>query len=205
LEKAKLKVLGITGSSGSGKTTVSDILRLKGIDVIDSDKVAKEMTKPNSPYLNNIIADFGKEILLEDGNLNRKKLAQIIYDDKEALKKLNSITFNYVFKEILRRLKNFEEQGKEIIGIDAPLLFECGLNKYCSIVIAVTANDEQKIEKICERDNISREVAIKRLKIQHPDNYYVERADIEIKNDIGDYDKLYIDVCNLLKDIKNDM
>jgi dephospho-CoA kinase len=200
-----MKVLGITGSSGSGKTTISDILRLQGIDVIDSDKVAKKMAEPNSPYLNDIEAVFSKDILLEDGNLNRKKLAQIIYNDKEALKKLNDITFNHVVQEILKKLKDFESQGKEIVGMDVPLLFESGLDKHCTIVIAVTANDDLKIEKICERDNISREVAIKRLKIQHPDDYYVERADIEIKNDIGDYNKLYIDVCNLLKDIQNDM
>jgi dephospho-CoA kinase len=198
-----MKVLGITGSSGSGKTTVSDILRMQGIDVIDSDKVAKEMAKPNSPYLNDIEAGFSKDILLEDGNLNRKKLAKIIYNDKEALKNLNDITFNHVVQEIVEILEVLKNQGKEIVGMDVPLLFESGLDKYCSIIIAVTANDELKIEKICERDNISREVAIKRLKIQHPDNYYVEKSDIELKNDIGDYDKLYIDVCTLLKDIKN--
>ena len=110
-----MKIIGITGSSGSGKTTLSDIFRNKGVEVIDCDKVAKELAVPDSTYMKEIIKTFGKEVLKEDGSLNRKKLGAIVYKDKIALEKLNTLTFKYVVEEILKQLRTLKEKGKDIV------------------------------------------------------------------------------------------
>lgn len=101
-----MKIVGITGSSGAGKTTLSKILNEReDVKVIDADKVVKELSVPGTEYLNAIKNTFGPEILLEDGNLNRKQLANKIYNDNIARESLNSLTFKYVVDEILKELK----------------------------------------------------------------------------------------------------
>ena len=100
-----MKVIGVTGSSGAGKTTLSKILNEQAdIKVIDADKVVKEMSVPGTEYLNAIKETFGKEVFYEDGSLNRKELARKIYNDNSSRENLNSLTFNYVVKEIISRL-----------------------------------------------------------------------------------------------------
>jgi len=176
-----LKVVGITGTSGSGKTTLSQILNEKEeVKVIDADKVVREMSVPGTEYLEAIEKEFGQEILLDDGNLNRKLLGNKIYNDNLARENLNRLTFKYVVDEILERIKNIKD--KDIIIIDAPLLFEAGLEKCCDYVIVLIADKELKIERICRRDNIDRKTAESRLGIQHEDIYYTEKADFVIKN-----------------------
>ena len=179
-----MNIIGITGSSGAGKTTLSKILNeRKDVKIIDADKVVKEMSVPGCEYLEKIEDTFGQEVILEDGNLNRKLLADKIYNNNEALEKLNKLTFKYVIEEILNRIKEIKElKETEIIIIDAPLLFESGLEKYCNYVIALIADKELKIERICQRDNIDEKVAKSRLNIQHEDSYYTEKADFVINN-----------------------
>lgn len=177
-----MKIIGITGSSGAGKSTVCAILNEKYLaHIIDADKIAKELSKKGSMYLNSIIQYFGIEILNEAGELKRKELANIIYKDDKKREALNNLTFTYVVKEIedeINRLKN-----EELIVIDAPLLFESNLDKICDIVIGVIANEKDKIKRICKRDNIDEELAKKRLKIQISDEYLKEHVDYIVYND----------------------
>jgi len=192
-----LKVIGITGSSGSGKTTLTQILnKKKEISVIDADKVVKEMSVPNTDYLNAIKETFGLEMFLEDGNLNRKLLGNRIYSEKESLEKLNKLTFKYVVEEILKRIESTTQENKNIkyLIIDAPLLFESGLNRYCDYVIALIANRNLKIKRICKRDNIDEKTAQSRLNIQKEDSYYIKKADFVIENNEN---------CNLEKEIES--
>ncbi len=179
-----MNIIGITGSSGAGKTTLSKILSERNdVKIIDADKVVREMSVPGCEYLEKIKETFGQEVILEDGNLNRKLLADKIYNNNEALEKLNKLTFKYVLEEILNQIKKIKElKETEIIIIDAPLLFESGLEKYCNYVIALIADKELKIERICQRDNIDEKVAKSRLNIQHEDSYYTEKADFVINN-----------------------
>ena len=132
-------IIGITGSSGSGKTTVSEILnRRSDFRVIDADKCAKEMATPNSPYLNEIAEKIGNEVILEDGNLNRKLLADYIYheDGKRAI--LNSITKKHIDIELKNKIKEIEnEAGVKYIIIDAPLLFEMDFEFLCMKMIVL--------------------------------------------------------------------
>ena len=178
-----MKIIGITGSSGSGKTTLSKILNeQQDIKVIDADKVVREMSVPGTEYLNAIQDTFGKEVFFEDGNLNRKALAHKIYNDNTARIKLNDLTFNYVVKEIIKRIEMLDKNAIRFAIIDAPLLFESGLDKCCDYVIALVADEELKVRRICKRDNIDEETAKSRLKIQNIDSYYTEKADFVIIN-----------------------
>lgn len=175
-------VIGITGSSGAGKSTVCEILENEyQAKIISADKVAKELSKKGTKYLEDIIEKFGTGILLENGELNRKKLAEIIYTDKEKRKQLNQCTFKYIFKEIEREIQN---SSQNLIAIDAPLLFEANLEKICDTTIAVVSeNREMQISRIMERDNIDRQHALSRLGAQHPNVFYKNKCNYVIEND----------------------
>ena len=174
------KIIGITGNSGSGKTTATEILRrLTNADIIDADKVVKELSVPGTEYLNAIKEKFSESVLFEDGSLNRKELANKIYNNKEDLEILNSLTFKYVVQEIRKRI---EESNNTIIILDAPLLFESGLDKECTSVIGLIAPFEVKVNRIVARDGISEEIAYSRINIQAKDEYYIDKADLIIEN-----------------------
>lgn len=178
-----MKIIGITGTSGSGKTTLSKILNEReDVKLIDADMVVREMSVPGTEYLNAIKNTFGKEYFFEDGNLNRKILANKIYTDKSALEQLNNLTFKYVVNEIVERIKNIKNEKIKIVVIDAPLLFEAGLEKHCDFVVSLIAEEKLKIKRICKRDNVDEQIAKSRLNIQHEDSYYIEKSDYVIKN-----------------------
>lgn len=177
-----MKVIGITGSSGSGKSTVAGLLEQKyGAKLIDADKVVKELTVPGTDYMDAIKNDIGEEFFYEDGNLNKKKLAETIYSDEDALIKLNRLTFKYVVDEMKNRVSNTEENVPFVV-IDAPLLIEAGLDKLCNYIIAVLADKEIKIQRICKRDNLDEKTAESRLKIQKEDEFYTNVANFVIYN-----------------------
>lgn len=179
-----MKIIGITGSSGAGKTTLSSILSKKAnVKIMDADKISKELVMPGNPYLKAIEEAFGKDILLEDGNLNRKKLADIIYNDDNARKKLNGLTFKYVLDEINNRIESVSnDKSIDYVIIDAPLLFEANLDRVCDKVVVLIADEDLKIERICMRDGIDKDTAKKRLSIQKDDEYYISKADYIIRN-----------------------
>lgn len=195
-----MKVIGVTGSSGSGKTTLSKILNERAdVRVIDADKVVKELSVPGSEYLNAIKDTFGQDVFLEDGNLNRKKLAKKIYNDNIARENLNKLTFNYVVKEIISRVINIDSNEVKFAIIDAPLLFESGLNKCCDYVISLIADFDLKVRRICKRDNIDEETAKSRLNIQNKDSFYIERSDFVIHN--GENSDLKMEIEKIFKEI----
>lgn len=176
-----MKIIGITGSSGAGKTTICGILKRKyAAYIIDADEIARKMSKKGSMYLGAIVEYFGAEILDASGELNRKELANLIYNNNDKREGLNKITFMYVVKEIKDNINKLKD--KDLIVIDAPLLFESNLDKVCDVVIGVIAKEEEKIERICNRDNITEDIAKKRLDIQKSNEYIKERADYIIYN-----------------------
>lgn len=179
-----MKILGVTGSSGSGKTTLSNILSERNdVKIIDADQIARQISQIGNDYLVAIKNTFGKDVFLEDGNLNRKALAEKIYTSSEALAKLNILTFDHVVKEIICEIENTKDRNIKFIIIDAPLLFESELNKRCDYTLSLIANKELKIKRICARDNISEETAQKRLSIQQSDEFYIKNSDFIIEND----------------------
>ena len=176
----KVKVLGLTGGSGSGKSTAAGILREYGAYIIDTDKIAREIVAPGKKAYKKIVSYFGCEILNADGTLNRKKLAEIVFSDEEKLKKLNEITHAEIFA-VTKRLVS--EHSDELTVIDAPLLFDCPeILELCDKTAVVTADENVRIKRIMERDGISEELAVKRIAAQKPQDYLVSRSDIVWEN-----------------------
>ena len=160
----------------------------KGTDlntyIIDVDEVVKEMSMPGEIYFKEIVKEFGQDILLENGEIDKAKLANIIFTDSEKRETLNSLTFKYVVEEITKRVKL--NKNKTVI-IDAPLLIESKLNKMCDIVISVIADEDIKIKRICKRDNIDENTAKKRIEAQPKNDFYIKNSNYVIVNN-GDYD-----------------
>ena len=172
-------IIGITGNSGSGKSEISQILAKKiNAKIINADVIVQELSEPKHIYYEKIIELFGTEILINN-KLNKRKIADIIYTDKSKRNKLNELTYKYVVNEIKNRIK--ETTSKNII-LDAPLLFESKLDKICDFTIAILAEKDIKLERICKRDNISLKTAKNRLAIQKTDEFYISKAKYIIRN-----------------------
>ena len=188
-----MKIIGLVGTSGSGKTTICDILKKgENATIIDADKIAKKLSKKGTLYFKSIVECFGAHIIDEKGELKRKELAEIIFEDDKKREELNQLTFIYVVDEIKRLISL--SSAKEFIVIDAPLLFESNLNQICDFVIGVIAPNEVKVERIMKRDNIEEDLALKRLNIQKDNDFIRENSDFIIENvkDI-EYLKEYIE------------
>ena len=193
-----MKVIGITGPSGSGKTTISKIFKENyNAFIIDADQVARNLSNnTETEYFKEMVKLFGTKAVREDGHLNRKKVAEIIYKDKAKRRALNKLTFKYVVKDITDKLKSIEKDNYDYVGIDVPLLYEAKMENICDYVIAIVAETQEKIRRICIRDNISEELAMQRLKIQNDNEFFTKKADFVIHND-GTLEKL----GNSLKEI----
>lgn len=175
-----MKIIGITGVSGSGKTTISKMIQQQcEAEVIDADKIAKDFTQGDTEYLREIITEFGEKILDENHKLKRQELANIIFEDKTKKEKLDKLTQKYVVEEIKRQI---EKSKAQLIILDVPLLFESKLNEICNITIGVIANQQEEIQRICARDNITVEQAITRLKNQNDNEFFIENCDYIVEN-----------------------
>ena len=174
-------IIGVTGSSGAGKSTLCQFLEDKyNVTIINADKIARKLTKKGTNYVVDIIKIFGTDIVNEEGELKRKKLAEIIYTDSKKREQLNNCTFKYITKEIQKKLNKINNNTVAII--DAPLLFESELNKICDKVIGVISKREIQIDRIVARDNIDYEQAEKRLAAQQTNEFYIQHCDDIIEN-----------------------
>ena len=193
-------IFGITGGSGAGKTTVSDIFLKSGIPVIDADKAARAVTEPGEKCLDELTDFFGSEILQSDGTLNRKKLADIAFSDERRLKKLNEITHKYIKINIENQLS--EIKGK-IAAIDGAVIIGSEVEELCAFIVSVTAKREVRIKRITARDNISAESAKKRLAAQPGDDFYIEHSKYIIRNDTS-VKELELQTERIISEIKNE-
>ena len=193
-------IIGITGNSGSGKTRFSNLLKEKyDANIIDADKIAKKMSLPGNDYYNDIVKEFGTDIVLEDKQINRRKLTDIIFNDDEKRNKLNSITYKYVVEEI-KKLVNLSNSKVNII--DAPLLIEGNLNNLCDIVISILADESVKLERICLRDKIDIKNAKLRIEAQPNNDFYIKNSNLVIINNENSLEK---QVDNIEDIIESDM
>ena len=172
-------IFGITGGSGTGKTTVSGIFRKIGIEVIDCDVVAREVTYSGEPCLKELAEFFGMDILCENGELNRKKLGEIVFSSNEKLKKLNEITHKYILEKIFCMIEQSEHY---MIGIDGAVLFESGVADRCDRMIGILADKPVRMHRIINRDNLSAKTAENRINSQKPDSFYINNCDFIIYN-----------------------
>jgi len=177
-------IVGLTGGVATGKTMVSRVLKEEGAYVIDADRIAKELVRPQTPAWKELVKAFGKEILREDGSLHRKKLADKVFADPSQRKLLNQILHPRIRREMNRRAKEIEEKDPgAIVVIDAPLLVEVGGHHQMDRLIVVTATQTQQIDRVKRRDGISTEEARRILSAQMSVEDKVKLADFVIRNE----------------------
>ena len=170
-------IIGITGGTGCGKTTLLNLIAQQGGLILDCDAIYHELLHTDKKLLASIDARFPG--VIENGTLNRKKLGGIVFADEEALLDLNRITHSAVKGEVLRRL----ETAPELAAIDAIGLFEGELAALCDVTVAVTAPEEERIKRLMVRDNISESYARSRIRAQHREDWFRERCDYVLSND----------------------
>lgn len=172
-------IIGLTGSSGSGKSIAAEFFAEKGFFIIDYDKISREICNPGEPCLTELTEHFGCDIIDEKCELKRKKLGEIVFADKEKLALLNAITHKYILQKS-DTLK--EENNHRDIIMDAPLLFEAGLDEQCDYVVSILCDAEIQIQRIMERDGISHDTAKGRISSQHSHEYFRDKSDFCIYN-----------------------
>lgn len=170
-------ILGITGGTGCGKTTLLKEIEAKGGLVLDCDAIYHELLTRDEVLLSAIDARFPG--VVKNGALQRKKLGAIVFGDPQALLDLNTITHGAVKAEVLRRL----ETAPALAAIDAIALFEGNLANLCDVTVAVTAPAEIRVERLMARDGITREYARNRIAAQHGEDWFVQRCDHVLRND----------------------
>ncbi len=195
-------VAGITGSSGSGKSLCSKLFEKEGYKIIDCDKIAHDVVR--IPSCQEELCRFFGEDIFHNNVYDRKKVAGIVFNNKAKLSKLNEITHKYIIKQIEEIIADCQKENINVL-IDAPLLYEAKLEKICDKTIAVVADKQIKIKRLVERDNISAEMALKRLNNQLDDDYYIKNADYVIYNNDDDMNNLYVKVMGILIKLRGDM
>lgn len=177
-------VLGVTGGIATGKTTVVQMLKEMGAYVIDFDVLARQVVEPEKPAWKEIVAYFGEQVLQEDKRLDRKKLSDIVFRDMEKRKKLEGFTHPRIHEEFMTQLSEIVRKDPDaIVQVDVPLLIEQNLQYMYHKTLVVYLPEEKQIERLMERDGISREEAANRLKAQLPIDEKVGYADFVIYND----------------------
>ena len=174
----KKKIYGLTGMSGAGKTTVSDIFKNCGFLVINCDKVAREVTEKGTACLKEIGQKF-PGVINSDGTLDRKKLGGIVFNDSDKLKMLNDTIYPYITYRVIKQIENVD---KGYILLDAPTLFESGIDYICDGVVSVVCDREISVQRIMARDNVTKEMAQSRLSSQHSIDFYIDRSLYFIEN-----------------------
>lgn len=174
-------LIGITGIMGSGKTTIANILKKYNIPVIDADEISKKVTKKNGPAYYEIIKNFGYDILTTDGEIDRKKLAKIVFDDGDKRKLLENIIHPLVQKERNKILEEIKQKNPDsIVALDIPLLYEAGLEKTVDYVICAYTDIKTAYDRVKKRDKISKEDFFKRLKNQIPIDEKAKKSDFVV-------------------------
>lgn len=204
-----MKVTGLTGGIGTGKSTAAAYLKKKGFYHIDADEISRNLTAFGSPLLpvlndifgsNGCMGKPGHKILKGDGNLDRKALAELVFTDKRKKSHLEDIMHGEIFRIIDEEIKNGISTESAGILLDVPLLFETGLEKKCDHVILIVADEKERIKRVCMRDGITTEDVRNRINSQMSDDEKKRKADIIIDNS-GNEEELFSKLDCLLNDL----
>lgn len=178
-------VVGLTGPTGAGKSTVAKVFEKNGYHIVDTDKIARTILEKDSPLLPKIAKAFGDDVINGDGTINRKLLAQRAFETREKTDLLNSITHPYIYEKALLEIEEYSNKGCDKFILDAPVLFESGGEKYCTKTVAVISDFYKRIDRIILRDNLTHNEAMTRINAQHNDSYYIDRVDFVLNNNSG--------------------
>jgi dephospho-CoA kinase len=175
-------VLGLTGGIASGKSTVAQIFRELGAQVVSADELAREVVRPGSVTLQEIVGRFGPGVLDEAGNLDRRMMAERIFTSAGERAALNRITHPAIARLAARRFREIEREGARLIVYDAPLLFEAGAEGQVDAVLVVTVGPDQQLKRLMARNALSRSEAMARIASQMSQQEKAARADFLIDN-----------------------
>ncbi|WP_124099165.1 dephospho-CoA kinase [Ruminococcus sp. Marseille-P6503] len=192
--------IGLTGQTGAGKTTVSEIFASHGFEIINCDKIARTVTADGS-RCNKELAEIFPECFDSALSLNRRKLGEIVFNDSGKLARLNGTIFPYITEEISNQIERLAACGKRYILLDAPTLFEAGADKLCDTIVSCIADERIRAERIVARDSISYELAKSRISSQKPDSFFIENSDYIIRNN-GSVSDAFAQTERIIKQIK---
>lgn len=161
-----MRVFGLTGGIGTGKSTVARMFRREGLAVVDADRIAREITAPGLPACEAIIRRFGREILLSRGRIDRRKLGDIVFSDPGKRAELEAITHPEIARGIAAELHRLESEGRRIAIVEAALIHETGRRARFEAVIAVRCDRDRQVRRLVERDGISEEQVLRRIASQ---------------------------------------
>lgn len=199
-----MRILGITGPTGAGKGAVTAIFAKRGIPAIDADAVYHTLLAQGGAMTDELAKAFGKEILNDLGKVDRKCLGNAVFGKENTpalLKTLNVITHKYVVAAIKEQLAVWDRNGIKAAVIDAPQLFEAGLEKICEAVIGVLAAQDVRLARIMSRDGISKEAALRRIHAQKSDSFFLSNCHYILENN-GDLPALTVRVEALLNTLQ---
>ncbi len=175
-------VIGLTGSIGTGKTEAARQLDALGASVISADQVGHEAYIPHTEAWEQVVATFGKEILREDGEIDRGKLGDIVFSDTAQLDKLNEIMHPRMARMVANKIETLRTQGVDVVVVEAALLFEAGWDSLVEEVWATDSPEEMVIERLKKRNGLSETEARKRISSQMGRTERLEKADVVIDN-----------------------
>lgn len=190
-----MKMIGLTGPTGAGKSSLRPIAENLGFKVVDCDILARKAVEKGTDGLKALVNAFGEDILSCDGTLDRKALAARAFSSKKNTDLLNKTLLPFIIELVLY------ESDREFVLLDAPTLFESGLNEKCDCTIAVLAERETRLSRICQRDGISKEAALLRINAGKTDEFYKQNADYIIYNN-DNMELLEKEFSDILKTVK---
>ena len=191
-------VIGLTGGIACGKSVVSDIFARNGIYVIDTDIISRVVMQEGQKCNDEVKKTF--PACVENGVINRRTLREIVFNDKQKLAKLNAITLKYIAQETENQLA----MQNDLVVLVVPLMFESGFDKFCDFIVDVACSEEERINRLIKRDNITKDLALSMINSQMKDSERREKSDFVIENN-GKISNLEKKVENLLKTLKERM
>ena len=178
-----MMIIGLTGNIASGKTEVAKIFRELGAKIIDADEIAREVVEPGEAAWQEIVEEFGSDILNSDGSINRKKLGGIIFNDDRKREQLNRITHPRIMTKIKETIDNYKKQNAKLVIVEAALIVEKGgLLSLIDGLIVVSTDEETQIKRIMTRDGLQRDEALSRIESQMPISEKTKHAKYIIDN-----------------------
>ncbi|MBA7667564.1 Dephospho-CoA kinase [subsurface metagenome] len=178
-----MKVIGLTGGIGSGKSTVSGFLAELGAVIIDADKVGHEALKPDTEVWREVVAAFGRQILTLDGDINREKLGEIVFRNPESLSKLNQIMHPRMYDMVKAQLEGYRKQGVGVVVLEAPLLIEANWTSLVDEVWVTVASESTVLRRLKEKFGLSEPESLARIHSQLTSEERVKHADVIINTD----------------------
>jgi len=189
-------VIGITGNFGTGKTTVSNMLAELGAGLINADELGHEVIEPDKPAYQEVLAAFGKSVLNPNGEIDRSKLGNLVFDDSTALARLNQITHPRIYEIVKKKIDAYRQSGTEIVVLEAALLLEAGWRPLLDQVWVTTAPEATIVRRLKSSRGLSEEQILDRLRAQMPQEKKAKQADVVIDTDCS-MDELKVRVIEL--------